>query len=75
MFLSMYSVYIDIDNSYILIISAETLKFNLLKFNYFFQLIDIYVIWHYKKYTFYKRYLEVVFNSFNLKKLQDDFHC
>lgn len=51
------------------------LKFNLLKFNYFFSKYDIYVIWHYKKYTFYKRYLEVVFNSFNLKKLQDNFHC
>lgn len=65
----MYSVYIDIDNFYILIISVEILKFNFLKFNYFFSKYDIYVIWYYKKYIFYKRYLEVVFNLFNLKKL------
>lgn len=68
-------IYIYIDNSYILIRSAETLNSTFWSLIIFFSKYDIYVIWHYKKYTFYKRYLEVVFNSFNLKKLQDDFHC
>lgn len=65
----MYSVYIDIDNFYILIISVEILNLIFWSLIIFFSKYDIYVIWYYKKYIFYKRYLEVVVNLFNLKKL------
>lgn len=65
----MYSVYIDIDNFYILIISVEILNLIFWSLIIFFSKYDIYVIWYYKKYIFYKRYLEVVFSLFNLKKV------